>query len=429
MKNKDNRKKKILILGGTMASFDVVETSKRLGYHTVVIDDRKDSPSKLIADESYLISTIDYKQISELIKEKSIDGIFTGPGEFNLINAIKISEANNLPFYINSKQWDMLSDKANFKKLCKDFDIETIKDLQFNELHTNMNEYPIIIKPVDSNSSKGISIVRSPNDLDDAIKYAFSFSNKDYLIAEPYIESEGFGHDVRFIIHNKKAHFSLAGDRYSFIIGNEVSNICALTIFPSVKTKLFSENLEIKIESLCDKIGLKNGVLFLQGLPFKNKVLFHEIGARVSGGNIYKLTNEINSVNELEMLIRYSMNDYPIIDSNKLNNNDPYLKGLYAASFQVLLNPGIIHEISGINTILDTIELNDYIQYYNVGDEVSKKSVGTLSQIFARFKIISNSLDILSNQIDFIQSNLKITDAQNKSLVAGVFDLKRIRQE
>ena len=43
--------KKLLILGGTSASLDLVKNAKEMGVYTIVVDDREGGVAKKIADE------------------------------------------------------------------------------------------------------------------------------------------------------------------------------------------------------------------------------------------------------------------------------------------------------------------------------------------------------------------------------------------
>ena len=68
--------KRLLILGGTSASYDLVRTAKSMGIYTIVTDNNKTGVSKDIADDTAMVSTADIEAIVSLAKEKNVDGIF-----------------------------------------------------------------------------------------------------------------------------------------------------------------------------------------------------------------------------------------------------------------------------------------------------------------------------------------------------------------
>lgn len=51
-------------------------------------------------------------------------------------------------------------------------------------------EFPIIIKPIDSSSSKGATVLRDLSDIDEATDFAFSFSHLHRIIVEELIEKK-----------------------------------------------------------------------------------------------------------------------------------------------------------------------------------------------------------------------------------------------
>lgn len=47
-------------------------------------------PAKKHADEPVMISTADVEALTKFVRDNSVDGVMTGPGEFNIQNAIEL---------------------------------------------------------------------------------------------------------------------------------------------------------------------------------------------------------------------------------------------------------------------------------------------------------------------------------------------------
>jgi len=92
--------KRLLILGGSSAK-DIVVQAKRMGVYTIVADWDETNKSKEIADESVIVSTTDIDALVALIREKSIDGVFTGPSEFNLQQVMRVCDYPSMPHRSN----------------------------------------------------------------------------------------------------------------------------------------------------------------------------------------------------------------------------------------------------------------------------------------------------------------------------------------
>ena len=61
----------------------------------------------------------------------------------------------------------------------------------FNDIDANEWKYPVMVKPVDSSGSKGITKVIDPNQLEEAFQYALGYSRLKIILIEEYIEKVG----------------------------------------------------------------------------------------------------------------------------------------------------------------------------------------------------------------------------------------------
>lgn len=62
-----------------------------------------------------------------------------------------------------------------------------------------------------------------------------------------------------------------------------------------------------------------------------------------------------------------------------------------------------------------------------MGDEIKDSFVWTLSQHFCMVKIVTNSIDEYRDMITFIQSTIRIEDANGNDLVYRRFDMSRLK--
>ncbi len=159
--------KRLIVLGGTSASLDIVKNARAMGIYTIVTDPAPigERVAKQIADEVAEISTADIDGIVALAKERRADGIFCGPSEFNLRNVITAAAAAGLPCYTTMDIWDRCANKDVFKSYCREYGVDCTPEYDIDLSTPNdaleALPYPIIIKPVDGCSSAGISVCRS----------------------------------------------------------------------------------------------------------------------------------------------------------------------------------------------------------------------------------------------------------------------------
>lgn len=420
--------KKILILGGSAASVEVVATSRELGYFAVVADDRVTGPAKEIADQSYVISTTDIESLALLVEREGIDGVFCGPSEFNLKNCMALSERTGLPFYCTRAQWDRCSDKSSFREMCIRHDVpcvpgydipSEIESADLSHLH-----YPVMVKPVDGASSRGVRVCHNAEEVKEAYRAAVEISSTGRALVERYIDNSESGFTAYYIVIDGRVHLTLTGDKL-LVDPKKGLHITAAALFPSQYTDSYLETIHPQVAKMIKSIGMKNGVCFLQALVTEGQILFHEMGLRLSGGLMYKLTDERNGVNDLKMMIRHTMGER-MCSPEEESRITPYLNGVVAGSLCVPLGIGTVSHIGGVEDIISFPGVIDVMQNYAVGDEMTREKIGTLPQLFGRFKFMVKDGKEAAKTMDRIQDLLIIRDKDGHDMIYKRFDSRRL---
>lgn len=428
--NYDVRGKRLLVLGGT-SSKDIVLQAKRMGIYTIVADFNETNAAKQAADESVRISTADTGALVKYIKEANIDGVFSGPSEFNIQQVMKVCEVAGLPFYTTKEQWDICQEKAAFKALCHKFNVPVVPEFKVTEEMCPEDlvkiKYPVVVKPTDSYSSKGLSICKNEEELKTAIPFALSFSPSRHFIVEKCITSD-YGFGCRYIANQGEIVLSGVNDRYTVDEFDGRAHISAVSCWPSKKIDSFIKDINPNIISMFKSIGLANGTFFMQALvdQEENQIYFHEMGLRLSGGLNYHLFEAACGYNDVQMMIRYALGG-PMATPQEMNMIDPYMNGHIIGSITVPLKVGVIAKIEGIEELQSCKQVVGINQYYSVGEEVLESFIGTLSQHLCRVKIKTDSFDEFRDMLRYIQNTIKVEDAGGNNMVYRRFDLSRLK--
>ena len=180
------RGKRLLILGSNAMSCDIVKTAKEMGVYTIVTDWNKleNAPAKLIADEYWNDSLLDYEALVPKIQANGVDGIITGFTDSYLLAYCNLCEMTGLPCYGTKEAFEITIDKAKFKKHCIDNDIPVIPQYDIRDFDSSIisPKNKVIIKPVDNSGSRGVIACRDTNDFHRCLDYALSFSQKKRLL-------------------------------------------------------------------------------------------------------------------------------------------------------------------------------------------------------------------------------------------------------
>lgn len=426
------RGKKLLVLGGTSASFDLVKLAQSLGVYVIVTDEAavEERVSKQIADEIAMISTDDIEGLSDFVRTKKVDGVFCGPSEFNLKNVIELCDKVGLPCYATPQQWEICSNKERFKEYCRKNNVPTAQEYSIDIFRKDgldsSVEYPLIVKPVDGCSSKGISICNNRKDVLSAYEYALMASKCKKVVIEQYIDNGGSIFSFRYILDEGNYYPYLTFDTY---IADPIKKKClisAFTYFPSAFTDLFLKELDKNVQKMFADIGLKNGVAFIQAIPYKGKLYCHEMGYRLSGGMIYKITEPLMGINDMKMMLRYALGE-KIATQEEIQKINLKEDNKVIAQLMLPLECGTIGSVDGLEEILSLPNIIDFLQYYNVGDTINPEVYGTLGQHFGRFTLKANNKLEMLELVKNIQQKLSIKNIDGDDMYVMRFDLTRIK--
>lgn len=422
--------KKLLVLGGTSGK-DIVLQAKRMGVYTIVADQDDTNAAKRLSDEAVKISTADIPALVEFVKEAGVDGVFSGPSEFNIQKVMAVCSLAGLPFYVTKEQWDICQNKASFKELCRKFDVPVIPEYSLTaEMKAEdlaRIKYPVVIKPVDACSSKGLSICKNEEELRSAVPYALSASESGKFIVEKCLTND-YGFGCKYIASGGEIKLSATSDRYTVDEFDGRAHISSSALYPSKLTDVYIRDINENVIRMFKSIGLANGTFFMQALVDSDdgKIYFHEMGLRLSGGLMFSLLEGACGYNDVQMMIRYALGG-PMATEEEFARIDPYMHGHFVGCVNMPLKPGIVGKVEGVEEVRQHKGVMDLAQAYFEGDEMKESCVGTLMQHFARVKVMVDSIEEFKELLEWIQDTIKVTDSLGNNMIYRRFDLSRMR--
>ena len=88
---------------------------------------------------------------------------------------------------------------------------------------------------------------------------------------------------------------------------------------------------------------------------------------------------------------------------------------------------GTIKSIEGLEELKKLPCLQNFIQYYQVGDSILPKHIGTLGQHFGRFTLIADSKEEIFEAVERIKKELVIKDQNGTVMNTLLFDWNRTK--
>lgn len=421
----DLRGKRLLILGGSRISCEIIRHARAMGIITGVVDwyPVEKSPAKQSADEAYVADTSDIDTMAALIEEKHFDGVLTGFTDSVLPYYAEMCARTGLPCYGTKEQFDIFIDKEKYKALMRKFNVPTIPEYSidiehFEETTKNIN-YPVIVKPADSSGSRGITICENRDELCRAIENATAASKAKEVVVEQYIDNPEA--TVFWLFADGVYYVVLIGNRHVKHNQEGVLPLPAGYTYPAAVQPRFLSETAPAMRKMFRSVGLRNGIMFMQCKIIDGICVVYDIGYRLTGSLEYINLKGLCGFDPLDMMITFALTGQTG-EPNIAEKIDPYLGGRYAFNVSVLCKPGKVAEITGLEEVRKMPGVLDAVVAHPIGDTISQAMKGRLAQITVRILGQAEDKEAMKAQMLDIQKKVHVISDSGEEMVLPGLD-------
>lgn len=402
---------KLLILGGKpIGSTEIVEKARKRGIYTIVADylPEDESPAKAIADEQWNISVDQVDELAQKAVAEQVNGVIAGVHEFCLRKAIQVCEKCNLPSWCTLEQWDNCSNKKDFKELCMKNGIDVARTYKLED----KIDFPVIVKPADSDGSRGFSICHNRDELEKGVQHALEFST-DYLIEE-FIQSDAC--IIHYTVVNGEVIFSGISDKHSRRLEGG-SMVMALQTFPAKDQERYLKDVNDKAVRMFKSIGIKNSPIWIEAFNDGKRFVFNEMALRFGGSMTNYPVMYNTGMDQLELFIDAALGKAPEVKVNrKIEQKDNY------AILPIHLKEGRIRRIKGAEELLADPKIEQLVLVHHVGDEI--KNWGTAQQVFCYLHMTYKNEDEFAENIKKIKKTLLVENEDGSNMLYFLMDFE-----
>ena len=396
---------KILVLAGGSDQIDLINELKKRGHKVVLVDYYPNPPAKRFADKHIQESTLDVEKVREIAVSEKVDMICTACTDQALLTVAKVSEELSLPTYISYQTALNVTNKSFMKKVMMDNDIPTSKYMIVDKADAKLArnfQYPLVVKPVDCNSSKGVVKVFDEKEVEDAIANAISLSRTQTAVVEEFISGE-----------EVSADFYIQGDEVKFLCAtksNKIKNTTSFTITQSYYP-VINEAQEAKLTVIAGKItkafDLKDTPLLVQLILHGDDFYVLEFSARMGGGSKHKVIETISGVDIMKVYVDRILGAKPTVNPEK--------KVRYATMNYVYCNNGMFVRIEGREKIRKNKLIVADFQYKMENNLITKHE--TSGDRVMGYLVVADSLEEMAEKIKTIDNSLKIIDDKGNDIM------------
>lgn len=300
--------KKLLLLGGLRYLIPVIKTAQKMGVYVITCDYLPDNIAHKYSDEYHNVSIIDKEAVLKLAQSLEIDGIMSFAVDPGVATAAYVSEKMGLPSAGPYESVKILQNKHLFREFLEKNNFNVPKARSYSNIDEAIEDFdyfdlPVMVKPVDSAGSKGVTKVSKIEELKPALSHAKESSKSGLIIIEDYLESKGCPSDSDcFSVNGKFDIITFSNQRFDSNSPNPYTP--SAYSWPSSISNKNKAELKSELQRLIELLDMKSSIYNIEVREATDgKAYIMEVSPR-GGGN--RLSEVIHYATGLD-LISYSI--------------------------------------------------------------------------------------------------------------------------
>lgn len=398
---------KALVVAGGVPQVELIRQLKERGITTVLVDGSQNALAIPFADIFYHENIFDIEAVQNIAVKEKVDFLITVCADQVLLVVARVSEMLGLPCYIDYKTAQDVSDKIRMKKIFKSIGVPTTDYVELDHLDMDAMKhlhYPLVVKPVDAYSSKGVRKADNEEELKKYYTEAEKISRSGGVIVEEFFSGEEISVDA-FVV-NGEAHIlavtnsDKVKDRDRFVIfrGRYPVNASAVVL---------KQAKEIA-QKIADGFGLVNSPLLIQLLHNGDQVSVLEFCARTGGNMKWLLIKHSCGVDVITATIDITLGKEPDLTIKDTGHKIVVNDFIYCV-------PGVFDHFEGFDEMVAQGLINEFHPVRIKGTEM--KGVTSSSDRIAGMNIVADSFEEFNTKEKTILDNVGVIDINGADIM------------
>nr|AHF24531.1 phosphoribosylglycinamide synthetase, ATP-grasp (A) domain protein [uncultured bacterium Contig248] len=398
---------KALVLAGSCPQIVLMNQLKDRGIHTILADNNVNAIARPYADEFVKVDILNFEAVKKVAEEKQVDFLIAVCADQVLLTVAKVSEDLGLPCYIDYATACKVSDKGYMKDIFRQYGIPSSKHAFMSEIDEEKiaeMEYPLVVKPVDAYSSKGVRKCRNEEELRKFFAEAAAISRSGVVIVEEYVE--GAELTVDFQVVDGKAVLLSASNTEK--VNYEDRFLAFRTRFPAAVSPETLERIKVIGQKIADAFGLKNSPMLVQLLTDDKKESVLEFSARTGGGAKYLLLRRASGFDPITGVIDLTLGKKPSV--GEIRSESKYITNEFLYAY-----PGILDHLEGFEELKKEGVLAEYWQFKWKGAEIFH-AISSSDRV-ASITIQADSFEELVSKHNTAAARIRLVDPEGRDIM------------
>ena len=398
---------KALVLAGGFPQIALIQELKNRGIEVLLADYNAEPVAKRYASKFFQVSTLDVEAIRHVAITEKVDFLLTVCTDQALHTVAKVSEELRLPCYIDYQTALNVTNKQYMKQVFSENGIPTAKFVildSFDENAVHAMKYPLIVKPVDCNSSKGVRRCDNLEELERYFSDAVALSRTKTAIVEEFVSGEEISVDV--YVEDGKANVlcisqsDKIADRDRFVIFR--------AIWPAPIPQIVTEKIKDTAQKIADAFSIRNSPMLIQLLTDGKQVYVVEFSARTGGGVKYLLVKRTSGFDVIKAVVDLTLGIKPHVGALTAE------QGCLINDF-IYCKPGIFDHLEGFDELLYENIIKDYYLFTWKGADF--KTIKASGDRLAGYTVVGETPESLINKHREARRRIRAISAEGKDMI------------
>lgn len=398
-------KKTALVLGGTVPHIELIRQLKERGYYTILVDYLPNPPAKMYADKHIQESTLDHEIVYQIAMDNNADLVIATCIDHANSTACDVLQRLGKHFPYSAQTAKEVTDKCLMKQILKQNNIPTsdfvIVDNADDEIQLN---YPLVVKPVDSNGNRGIRKVETSVGIKEAIIEAIKASKTGTAIVEEYVG--GIETSIYTYVLHGETHILLSNERQVRIDEKTGKMPGYAMIYPCSEVLRLKHKIQVICNNTAKAFQLDNTPLLIQAKIQGDDLKIIELMPRIGGGQSYWNIKKLTGFDIMSATIDSFVGIEPQLDYHE--------PGFVSVTNNVYSTTAIFGEVLGGEELINEKIVDEFKVLRHRGDQIE----GDLSSgnRVCSFVVSGKTLEEVKERIRRAFDEIKIYDINGRDI-------------
>lgn len=397
-----------IVLGGTAPHIALIENLKKRGYYTVLVDYYENPPAAEFADEHIRESTLDQEKILEIARVLNAKLVISACIDQANVTACYVAEKMDLPAPYSYETALKVTNKGLMKELMLEIGIPTSRHIfvkSVSEFYESGLEYPVVVKPADSNGSAGVRKACSEGELLIFLPQALEASRTKQAIVEEFVD--GVEVSVDCWVNKGEVHVVLVRQKFEMNAGQGTVIQSPGSYAPASVPETVKRKFAEIVKRITATLNLATTTFLLQAFVKGDNVNVIEYAPRVGGGMSFRTIELLTGLDFVDLTVSSYLGETRAVFANNIS-------GYYSTNI-IYAKPGVFDRLEGIEQLIKDSVVEE-MYFYKTKGMVIGNDMSTRSRIGA-FLIYAHTKEELLKKLSVAVEVLEVFDADGNALM------------